>query len=77
MAKQRLLRRKELSGALHAAGFPIGAGTLDKLCAPSVNEGPPVEYWWGKQAIHDFDKAKNWARSRMSPTRRKLQGVNW
>jgi hypothetical protein len=73
----RKLRRKDLWPALREAGFPIGNGTGEKLCAPSVNAGPPVDYWWGRTPIHDFDEAVEWAKSRASSIRKKLSGVNW
>jgi hypothetical protein len=74
---RRLLPRKDLWPALREVGIPIGDSTGAKLCSPSINEGPPIAYWWGKQPIHDFDEAVEWAKARMSATRKKLAGVNW
>jgi hypothetical protein len=36
-----LMTRRQIA-ALRANGFPIGDGTLMKLCAPALGEGPPV-----------------------------------
>jgi hypothetical protein len=60
-----LLTRKALWPALRAAGFPIADSTGTKLCAPSVNQGPPIEAWWGRQPLHDLDKGIAWAQSRL------------
>src|ERR1700723_97816 len=41
------LTRRQLVSLFHEFGYPIGKSTLDKLCMPPVNEGPPVAAWWG------------------------------
>ena len=56
---------------LREHGFPIGDGTLDKLCMQTVNRGPPVSAWWGRRPLYDPDEALRWAEER---TRANRQG---
>ena len=74
-----LMTRRQIAAYVPANGFPIGDGTLMKLCAPAQGEGPPVAAWLGNRALHDPDVAIEWARSRLRPEPRNLpshhQGV--
>ena len=49
-------------------GVPIGEATLDKLCAPKVGQGPPVEAWWGKRPLYSRAAARAWAQGRLKKT---------
>lgn len=62
----RLATRRQLLDHLHAHDFPIGRSTIDKLCAPAVNQGPPVAAWWGRRPLYDIDVAIGWARGRLT-----------
>jgi hypothetical protein len=77
--KPPLMTRRQIAAYLRANGFPIGDGTLMKLCAPALGEGPPVAAWLGNRALHDPDVAIEWARSRLRSEPRNLpshhQGV--
>jgi hypothetical protein len=64
-ATKPLMTRRQIGAYLRANGFPIGDGTLMKLCAPARGEGPPVSAWLGNRALHDPDAALAWARSRL------------
>jgi hypothetical protein len=66
--KKRHGTRKELAEYLSQNGFPISYQQLTFLSMPSAFQGPPVAYWWGPRAIHDFDAALEWARARAKPT---------
>jgi hypothetical protein len=61
--------RQQLLDHLHANGIPIGKSTLDKMCAPSVDLGPPVADWFGSRPLYDFDEAIGWAKSLLSAQR--------
>jgi hypothetical protein len=50
---------------LRANGYPIGDGTLDKLCAPSVNQGPAVDCWLGRRPLYDPAAGLAWAEARL------------
>jgi hypothetical protein len=52
--KPPLMTRRQIAAYLRANGFPIGDGTLMKLCAPALGEGPPVAAWLGNRALHDL-----------------------
>jgi hypothetical protein len=58
--------RRQLLDHLRNNGIPIGKSTLDKLCAPSVDQGPPVAAWWGRRAIYDSAQGLAWAERRLS-----------
>jgi hypothetical protein len=55
------LTRKQLVPLFQEYGYPIGKSTLDKLCMPTINEGPPVAAWWGRRPLYDPDEALAWA----------------
>jgi hypothetical protein len=50
-------------------GMPIGMSTLEKLCIPSVGDGPPVAAWWNKRPLYRRADARAWAEKRMKPGR--------
>jgi hypothetical protein len=64
MNTQRRMTRAQVCAHLRAHGYPIGGSTMDKLCAPAVNEGPPVAAWWGRRPLYDPDEALVWAEKR-------------
>lgn len=72
--KQPLLTRDEMHELLRRHGFPIGRGTLDKMCSPSRNEGPPIAALWpykrNDRPLYDPTAALAWARSRLKPAPR-------
>jgi hypothetical protein len=61
---QRMTRR-QIAKYLREHGVPVGDSTLDKLCMPTVNEGPPVAVWWGRRPLYDPADALAWAEGRM------------
>jgi len=69
MNSMRRMTRKEIAAYLRQRGIPIGDSTLDKLCMPRVNEGPPVAAWWGRRPLYDPADALAWAEARIRPAR--------
>jgi hypothetical protein len=67
-----LMTREQLRLFLCEQGFPLGKSTLDKLCSPAFNEGPPVAAWWGKRSLHNPEDGLAWAKSRLSQGRGSL-----
>jgi hypothetical protein len=63
------MTRKQTAVYLRELGIPIGDSTLDKLCMPSANQGPPVAAWWGRRPLYDPADALAWAEARMRPDR--------
>ena len=59
--------RKQLGEFLRRLGYPISDSTLNKKCAPSVGQGPPIAGWWGKHALYDEDPCVDWAESIFRP----------
>jgi hypothetical protein len=62
--RKPLLTRRELAEHLSANSYLISVGTLDRLCAPSCGEGPPLAGVWGGKAFYDARRALVWARVR-------------
>jgi hypothetical protein len=60
-----LVTREELRQHLIKIGYPITAGTLNQLCAPSRNEGPPVAGYWGARAVYRLKDGLAWAHARL------------
>ena len=58
------MTRKPMTGHLREHGYPIADSTMDKLCAPAINDGPPVAAWWGRRPLYDPDEALVWAEKR-------------
>jgi hypothetical protein len=63
------LTRKQLAEFLAGHGIPTSYSTLEKLCAPAINRGPPVAAWWGRRPLYDPAEALAWAESRLRPMR--------
>src|SRR6516225_8191909 len=62
------LTRAQLKDYLNAHGFPIGAGSLDKICAPSSNNRPPIARRWGRRDLYERDAILPWAATLHGPT---------
>jgi hypothetical protein len=69
MQKPRLTR-SQLGEHLRLMGYPIGASTLVKICAPAIGQGPPVAAWWGRRPLYDADDGVAWAEGRLRAERR-------
>jgi hypothetical protein len=65
--RKPLQTRRQLAGHLREKGYPIGNSTLDKLCSPLINEGPPIAAWWGRRPLYDPDVGVEWAEARLRP----------
>ena len=61
--KLPLLTRQQLVAFLNGNGFPVSEATLNKLCAPKVNRGPPIHSWWGKRPLYEPGPGLEWAKS--------------
>jgi hypothetical protein len=61
--RERLTRR-ELVEYLAENGYPISLHSLNRLCAPSCGEGPPLIGVWGGKGFYNPGRALVWARSR-------------
>jgi len=60
------LTRDQAAVYLSMNGFPITLSTLEKLCAPAIDDGPPVAAWWGRRPLYDPAQCLAWARARLS-----------
>ena len=67
--------RAELGTELRKLGYPISISKLNKMCAPAVNQGPPVDAWWGPRALYDLDAAITWAELVLRSERSSLQNL--
>jgi hypothetical protein len=63
----RRMTRAQIGAHIRAHGFPISDSTMDKLCAPATDAGPPVAGWWGRRPLYDPDVALAWAEARICP----------
>jgi len=69
MDRKPLMTRSQLGAHLRANGIPVSDSSLNKACMPTVNDGPPVECWWGRRPLYDPDKGLAWAQARTRPVR--------
>jgi hypothetical protein len=58
---KRRYTRAELVDKLRERGFPVSMAKMNKLCSPSVGQGPPVDSWWGPRPLYDIDQGIAWA----------------
>jgi hypothetical protein len=65
--------RKQLGTKLRERGYPISDSKLNKLCAPSVGKGPPVDGWFGPRPLYDEDQGIAWAEALLRSERSALQ----
>ena len=70
---KRRYTRHELAAKLRELGYPVSKSKLDKMCAPSVNQGPPVDSWWGPRPLYDLDRGVAWAEALLRPEPSALQ----
>jgi hypothetical protein len=63
---KRRLTRKQVGQLLRDHGYPIGDGTLDRICSPAQNNGPPVDAWWNGRPLYDADAVLAWAEARIT-----------
>jgi hypothetical protein len=67
-----LLTRDQVHQVLVQQGFPIGRSSLDKVCSPTVNKGPPVAAWWpgrgGDRPLYRRHEVLAWARTLLKST---------
>jgi hypothetical protein len=56
--------RRELALFLTEHGYPISVNTLNRLCQPSVAQGPPVAGRWGSRDLYDDATLLEWAEER-------------
>jgi hypothetical protein len=65
---ERYLMLKDIPAFLYEQrGIRISLSTLEKLCAPACNEGPPVASYWGRRPLRRPDDVLAWADSRLRP----------
>jgi hypothetical protein len=70
MPEEALMTRAQTRAFLNdELGIPLGESTLDKLCAPSVGQGPPVAAYWGKRPLYSKAAARAWAENRLQKGR--------
>ena len=71
------LTRRELVEHFDANDYPISLHSLNRLCAPTCGEGPPLAGVWGGKGFYDPGRALAWARPRFGATelRRSRQGT--
>jgi hypothetical protein len=67
-----LLTREQLRLKLNERGYPLTVSYFNKICLPSVGDGPPVAKWWGKRPLYNLEDALAWAKSRCSSEPGKL-----
>jgi hypothetical protein len=66
-----LLTRDQAYELLRKHGYPLGRSTLDKMCSPCVNQGPPVTAWWpgrgGDRPLYRPRDVLAWAQTLLKP----------
>jgi hypothetical protein len=61
---QGLLTRREVVEYLRANDYPLSLSTMNRLCAPTCAQGPPVAGVWGGKAFYAHTQVLEWARVR-------------
>ena len=66
----RKLTRREAAKFLTEKGYPTSRHTLNRLCAPAVNQGPPPVGKWGNRELFTEPVLLEWAEERSAITER-------
>jgi hypothetical protein len=65
---ERLLLMQDIPAFIYEQrGVRISLSSLEKLCAPSVNEGPPVALYWGRRPLRRPADVLAWVDRRLRP----------
>jgi hypothetical protein len=68
-SRDDLLTREQIPTFLkEELGIPIKFATLNKLCIPSVGQGPPVEIFWSRRPLYRRSAVRDWALGRCRPS---------
>jgi hypothetical protein len=59
------MTRRQVADFLRQRGFPISPNALNKMCAPSRNEGPSPIATWGRVHLYSPEDCLAWAESRL------------
>jgi hypothetical protein len=68
---KRHYTRAELCEKLRELGFPISFASLNKLCAPAIDKGPPVHSWWGSRPLYELNTAMRGRNHNFGPSLRR------
>jgi hypothetical protein len=60
-----MMTRKQAADYLRQHGFPVTRNFLEKVCAPSRDEGPEPAGQWGKIWLYTGPALLAWARGRL------------
>jgi hypothetical protein len=62
---KKYLTQTEIGPFLRERGFPYGNSTINKLCSPAINQGPPIDAYLGKRPLRTPEKVIEWAEARL------------
>jgi hypothetical protein len=65
MSEPEILIRREAVRFLNDRGYRITLSVFEKICAPSINQGPPSAGRWGNREVYRPDDLLMWARNRL------------
>jgi hypothetical protein len=65
MATPPMLTRKQLAAYLREQGYPVTENQLAKACAPSRNEGPAPDAYWGRTHLYKPANGLAWAKAKL------------
>ena len=63
--EKEFLFQQDIGPFLRAFGYAYTTSVINKLCAPAVNEGPPVALWHGPRPLRTPDDVIAWAEKRL------------
>ena len=70
VAAEKLYTSEKGVALLNEHGVPISLSTFEKLDSPAINDGPPVDAWWGRRKLRKASTLLTWAHARLSSERR-------
>lgn len=65
MSEPEVLPRREAVKFLNDRGYRMTLSVFEKLCMPSLNQGPPSAGRWGNREVYRPDDLLAWARKRV------------
>ena len=62
--QKEFLFQEDIAPFLRSLGYAYSTSQINKLCAPAVNEGPPIALWHGPRPLRTPDDVIAWAEKR-------------
>jgi hypothetical protein len=71
--QKEFLFQQDIAPFLRSYGYGYTVSQINKLCAPAVNEGPPIALWQGPRPLRTPEDVVAWAEKRLLRANRSVR----